>query len=185
MGLKQWLKTILGIPSPKQKELKFLVAQGLKLGKNPRIHAEYPFDALFPWLISVGNNVCISSDVKILAHDTSTEYTNGYTKIGMVKIGDDVYLGHGVTVLCGVKIGDRAIVGAGSVVTSDIPEGCVYAGNPARFICTVSEFQKKQEKRMCQVTVFQGPCQRWRSLSQREKEKMLDAIQKNGIGYMS
>jgi acetyltransferase-like isoleucine patch superfamily enzyme len=43
-------------------------------------------------------------------------------------------IGSGVTVLCGVTIGSRAMVGAGSVVTRDIPDHAVVAGNPARLI---------------------------------------------------
>ncbi len=41
-------------------------------------------------------------------------------------------IGSGVTILCGVSIGERAIVGAGSVVTKDVPDGAIVAGNPAR-----------------------------------------------------
>lgn len=43
-------------------------------------------------------------------------------------------LGSNVTVLCGVTIGERATVGAGSVVTKDVPDGAVVAGNPARVL---------------------------------------------------
>jgi acetyltransferase-like isoleucine patch superfamily enzyme len=43
-------------------------------------------------------------------------------------------IGSGATILCGVTIGERAIVGAGSVVTKDVPDGAVVAGNPARVL---------------------------------------------------
>lgn len=43
-------------------------------------------------------------------------------------------IGSGATILCGVSIGERAIVGAGSVVTKDIPDDAVVAGNPARIL---------------------------------------------------
>jgi len=43
-------------------------------------------------------------------------------------------LGSGVTILCGVVIGERATIGAGSVVTKDVPDGAVVAGNPARVL---------------------------------------------------
>jgi len=50
----------------------------------------------------------------------------------LVKRGASI--GSGATILCGVTIGERAIVGAGSVVTKDVPEGAVVAGNPARVL---------------------------------------------------
>ena len=50
----------------------------------------------------------------------------------LVKRGASI--GSGATILCGITIGERAIVGAGSVVTKDVPEGAVVAGNPARIL---------------------------------------------------
>ena len=49
-------------------------------------------------------------------------------------IGDDVWIGTCSIVLPGVKIGKGSVVGAGSVVTKDVPDYCVVAGNPARII---------------------------------------------------
>lgn len=43
-------------------------------------------------------------------------------------------IGSGATILCGVTIGERAIIGAGSVVTKDVPDDAVVAGNPARVL---------------------------------------------------
>jgi acetyltransferase-like isoleucine patch superfamily enzyme len=51
-----------------------------------------------------------------------------------IKVGNDVWIGANVTVLKGVSIGDGAIIGAGSVVTRDIPEYAIVAGNPAKVI---------------------------------------------------
>jgi acetyltransferase-like isoleucine patch superfamily enzyme len=50
----------------------------------------------------------------------------------LVKQGASI--GSGATILCGVTIGKRAIIGAGSVVTKDVPDDAVVAGNPARFL---------------------------------------------------
>jgi acetyltransferase-like isoleucine patch superfamily enzyme len=50
----------------------------------------------------------------------------------LVKKGASI--GTSVTVLCGVTIGENAIVGAGSVVTKDVPDNAVVAGNPARIL---------------------------------------------------
>ncbi|MBA3315526.1 MAG: acyltransferase [Planctomycetaceae bacterium] len=51
-----------------------------------------------------------------------------------VSIGEDVWLGAGVTILKGVTIGDKAVVGAGSVVTKSVPAGAIVAGVPSRVI---------------------------------------------------
>lgn len=48
-------------------------------------------------------------------------------------------IGSGATLLCGIVIGEQAMVGAGSVVTRDVPAGCVAAGNPARIVGTVKD----------------------------------------------
>jgi UDP-2-acetamido-3-amino-2,3-dideoxy-glucuronate N-acetyltransferase len=43
-------------------------------------------------------------------------------------------IGTGSTILCGLTIGENAMVGAGSVVTRDVPDNAIVAGNPARFV---------------------------------------------------
>lgn len=48
-------------------------------------------------------------------------------------------IGTSATILCGVVIGENAVVGAGSVVTRDVPDNAVVAGNPARFLKWVEE----------------------------------------------
>ena len=51
-----------------------------------------------------------------------------------VTIGSDVWVGGGAIILPGVTIGSRSVIGAGSVVTRDVPEGVLAAGNPCRVI---------------------------------------------------
>lgn len=51
-----------------------------------------------------------------------------------VRIEDDAWIACSVVILSGVTIGRGAVVGAGSVVTSDVPEGTMVAGNPARVV---------------------------------------------------
>lgn len=49
-------------------------------------------------------------------------------------VGNDVWIGANVTILKGVSIGNGAVIGAGSVVTKDVPEYAIVAGNPARVV---------------------------------------------------
>lgn len=53
---------------------------------------------------------------------------------GDVIIGNDVWIGHGALVLSGVTIGDGVVIGAGSVVTKNVEDYAVVAGNPAKFV---------------------------------------------------
>ena len=61
------------------------------------------------------------------------KFVHSMTK-GNVKIGNDVWVGAGATILSGVTIGDGAVVGAHSVVARDVPPYAVVAGNPAKLI---------------------------------------------------
>ncbi len=56
----------------------------------------------------------------------------GYSEPKEVVIGDDVWIGGNVTIMPGVKIGSHSIIGACSVVTKDVPEYAIVAGNPAQ-----------------------------------------------------
>lgn len=56
-----------------------------------------------------------------------------------ITVGDNVWIGGGVSVMPGVTIGSNTVIGSGSVVTKDIPSGVVAVGNPCKVLRTVTE----------------------------------------------
>lgn len=125
-----------------------LVAMGMTVGKDFKRLQGVILDPSHCWLITIGNSVTMAPRVHILCHDASTKDFLGYTKIGRVDIGNNVFIGAETVVLPGVTIGDNVVIGANSTVTRDIPAGVVAAGAPARVICTLEEYLAKERARM-------------------------------------
>lgn len=96
----------------------------LRLGGNARI--------------TIGSGCLVSQFCSIIAvnHDTrsgvSMVLAGPDTRKSGVTIGDNVWLGAGVTILPGSRIGDGAVIAANSVVLHDIPPDEIWAGSPAR-----------------------------------------------------
>lgn len=92
--------------------------------------------------IYIGNKVMFGPNVTIATanHPIEAELRAvGLQYNKPVRIGDNAWLGAGVTVVPGVTIGENAVIGAGSVVTRDIPANTVAVGNPCRVIRQVSD----------------------------------------------
>lgn len=101
-----------------------------------------------PYLVSIGDRSEVASDVAFLTHDGGTwvlENENKFsgTKFGPITIHENCYIGYSSMILPGVEIGPNSIVGAGSVVTKNVPPNTVYAGNPARLICSIGQYLDK------------------------------------------
>lgn len=125
-----------------------LISMGMTVGSGfKRMHGVI-LDPSHCWLIEIGNNVTMAPRVHILCHDASTKQFLGYTKIGRVTIGDNVFIGAESVVLPGVTIGSNVIIGANSTVTRDIPSGFVAAGSPARVLCSLDAYLEKERERM-------------------------------------
>lgn len=120
-----------------------LVKRGLKVGSDFNRQQGCYIDPTHCFLIEIGNNVTFSIRVTVMAHDASTKIILGYTKIGRITVGNNVFVGANTTILPGVQIGNNVIIGAGSVVTRSIPDNMVAAGNPAKIICSVEEYKAK------------------------------------------
>ncbi len=105
-----------------------LKKRGLTLGTNFHIEKGANIDAVFPELITIGNNVTLAKDVYILAHDGSTKKLLNYTKVSKTVINDNAFVGTKSVVMPGVHIGTNSIIGACSLVNKDVPQGEVWGG---------------------------------------------------------
>lgn len=124
---------------------------GVTMGKNCQILGR-PKLGSEPYLITFGDRVLVAgSGTQFITHEGAhwvlqgmdlEKYrdTFGY---GRIVVGNNVYIGTRCTILRGVTIGDNVIVGACSLVNKDLPSGGVYAGVPAKRICSVEDWEKK------------------------------------------
>lgn len=107
---------------------------------------------LYPKLISFGDNVWIASGVSFVPHDVIHRMLNNklgrsefQENIGCIDIRDNVFIGSNSTILPNVTIGSDTIVAAGTLVNKSI-RGGVYAGIPAKYICSLDRFIEKRRQ---------------------------------------
>ena len=132
-----------------------LVARGLVLGKNVTITDSAYIDSDYPYLIRIGDNCSLASDVRLLAHDaTPFKFTGGHTRLGKIEIKDNCFIGEKAIILPGVTIGPNALVAAGSVVNRDIPPNSCVAGVPARVYAKFDAFIGQHKQRIRERAVF-------------------------------
>lgn len=117
----------------------------IEIGEN--FYANHNLTILDPAKVTFGDNVFIGPNCSFYTpqHPIDAETRNkGLEYAFPVKVGNNVWIGGNVTVLPGVSIGDDSVIGAGSVVTKDIPENVIAAGNPCRVIRKITELDKKR-----------------------------------------
>lgn len=94
-------------------------------------------------LIRLGNNVTIHKSAVIVPHDMINRFLSkarpdmdfgARERLGCVEIMDNVYVGNHAIIQPDVRIGKNCIISTGSVVTKDVPENSVVAGNPAQVV---------------------------------------------------
>lgn len=160
-----------------------LVSMGLVIGDNfNRMHGTI-LDPSHCWLIHIGDNVTLAPRVHILAHDASTYMWLGYTRIGTVTIGNNVFIGADSVILPGVTIGNNVVIGANSTVTGDIPADTVAVGNPARVISSIETFVAKNKENMKTCPIFGSDYTLNGHINDKKKKAMYDKL-RSTIGYV-
>jgi acetyltransferase-like isoleucine patch superfamily enzyme len=115
--------------------------QSLRIGHFVSIHRWTYIDAVGG--ITIGNDVSIAHASSILSFehtwsDQSRPIRDNPIHCAPVNIGNDVWLGCGVRILAGVNIGQRSVIAAGAVVVTDVLDGTIAGGVPAKFIGSTS-----------------------------------------------
>lgn len=166
-------------------EIAYLVSKGMTIGDNCHFYSSDSFDHIYPHLISFGNNVTVSTNVTILAHDASTNVVNCGTKLGRVTVGSNVFIGTGTTILCNTNIGNNVVIGAASLVNHDLPDDGVYAGVPARRICSIQEYEQKCKALRDNTPDLSKikPWYEWFDATAEDRQKMKDLLS-NTVGFI-
>ncbi|MCI9421433.1 sugar O-acetyltransferase [Lachnospiraceae bacterium WCA-9-b2] len=116
----------------------------IEVGKN--FFANYNCMILDVAKVVIGDNCQMAPNVAIYTagHPVHPDTRNTAYEYGIkVTIGDNVWIG-GNTVICpGVHIGSNTVIGAGSVVTKDIPDWVIAAGNPCKVIREITDADRK------------------------------------------
>lgn len=116
----------------------------IEVGNN--FFANYNLTVLDVGKVVIGENVQIAPNVSIYTagHPVYPDSRNSGYEYGIgVTIGDNVWIGGSAVINPGVHIGNNVVIGSGSVVTKDIPDNAIAAGNPCKVIRYITEEDRK------------------------------------------
>lgn len=151
--LKKVFNKIIWNIASEDKRIKILRKRGVKIGDRCYIEKNVVFGSE-PYLISIGNDVRLTANVKFITHDggmwvaRNLGVLKNADKFGKITIGNNVHIGWDVILMPGVNIGNNTIIGAGAVVTKDIPDNSVAVGIPAKVISSIEEYCEKNSKKV-------------------------------------
>ena len=146
-GIQEAVKDLFGKSEDAMVNPPFYCDYGkhIEVGKN--FFANYNCTILDVAKVKIGDNCQMAPNVAIYTaghplHPVSRNSSYEYGK--EVTIGDNVWIGVNAVICPGVHIGNNVVIGAGSVVTKDIPDWYVAAGNPCRLIRKITDEDKRK-----------------------------------------
>jgi acetyltransferase-like isoleucine patch superfamily enzyme len=146
--------------------IKYARRIGVKVGNNCRLVGNVKFGSE-PYLITLGDHVSITTS-QFITHDGGVwvfrEKHPDIDVVAPIKVGNNVFIGAGCTILPGVEIGNNVVVGAGSLVTKSLPSDFVYGGIPAKPIKKLEDYWNGIEKKVI----------RTKGLSEKNKREFLE-----------
>lgn len=117
----------------------------IEVGKN--FFANYNCTIIDVAKVTFGDNCQVAPNVAIYTagHPIHPDTRNSAYEYGKaVTVGDNVWIGGNAVICPGVTIGSNSVIGAGSVVTRDIPEWSLAAGNPCRVIRRITDADRRR-----------------------------------------
>ena len=151
--------------------IKYAGYVGVKVGNNTFVadKRHWPVEA---YLITIGSDCAITEGVKFHTHGGGRmmrqKYPD-YDSFGKISVGNHVYIGVFSQIMPGVTIEDNVLIASGSIVTKSVPSGVVVGGNPARIICTIDDYIKRNIKYNTHT----------KGLSKVDKRKVLENLPDN------
>ena len=130
----------------------FYCDYGANIQVGDGFYANFNLTVLDVARVTFGDNCFIGPNVQVLAagHPMHAEPRRAGWEWGLpVTVDDDVWIGGGAIILPGVHIGRGAVIGAGSVVTRDVPECVLAAGNPCRVIRPIGDDERLLYRKGC------------------------------------
>lgn len=145
LGIQSIVKELFGSSENAFVNPPFYCDYGFNIHVGKNFFCNYNCTFLDVAKITIGDNCFMASNVALYTagHPIHPETRNTLIEYGKpITIGDNVWIGGNVVINPGITIGSNTVIGAGSVVTKDIPEWVVAAGNPCKVIRSITDEDK-------------------------------------------